>query len=208
MKPIPKKFLALGDSYTIGEGVTSAERWPDQLAVALRPHGILLAPPKIIAVTGWTSADLKAGLIAGDLEPPYDLVTLLIGVNNQFRAYPIGEYRLEFAELLRRGIDLAERDPFRLIVLSIPDWSVTPFASGRDRKEIARAIDEFNAINLTISRQAGVHYLDVTAISRMAADFPDLLTRDGLHPAGRMYTLWVQRIAPLAARILNQPAGS
>jgi lysophospholipase L1-like esterase len=197
------RFLALGDSYTIGEGVDEAERWPRQLAALLRAEGVSVDEPLIIARTGWTTDELAAALDQADLHGPFDLVSLLIGVNNQYRGRSADEYRLEFRALLRRAIELAEGRAARVLVLSIPDWGVTPFAEGRDRAAIASAIDLLNAVNRDEALQAGAGYVDVTPISRRAAQDAALLAGDGLHPSGGMYAEWA-RLALPAARAARQ----
>lgn len=198
----PVRYLALGDSYTIGESVPETERWPIQLAKLLETEGIH-TEVTIIAKTGWTVDELWQGIQARDIDPPYDLVSLLIGVNNQYRGYDIGEYREQFVFLLNKAIEYAAGDSNRVIVLSIPDWGVTPFAAGRDREQVAREIDEFNAVNRAESEKAGVHYLDVTPISRRAVSDEALTAPDGLHPSGRMYTLWAEMVLPKALDILK-----
>lgn len=190
------RFLALGDSYTIGEGVAETERWPAQLADRLREHGLSLAAPEIIAVTGWTTDELALGIEQVAPRGPYDLVTLLIGVNNQYRGRSREEYGQQFAALLSQAIGFAGDEPARVLVLSIPDWGVTPFAAGRDAAQIALEIDAFNAFNRAEADKAGVHYVDVTAVSRRAAHDPSLLTGDGLHPSGKMYAAWVELTLP------------
>lgn len=198
-------FLALGDSYTIGEAVEPAERWPVRLAARLRDRGIPVADPEIIARTGWTTAELAAALETAALQPPYRLVTLLIGVNDQYRGLPPDDaYRRRFQALLDRAITLAGDDPARVLVLSIPDWGVTPYAAGRDRLRVAAEIDAFNAINEAAARAAGAAWLDVTPISREATGDPALLAPDGLHPSGAMYERWVERARPIAEAILRR----
>lgn len=195
------RYLALGDSYTIGESVPEGERWPNQLAGALTSQG-LPTEVTLIARTGWTTDELWQGIQAGEVEPPYDLVSLLIGVNNQYRGYDINEYREQFIFLLNKSIEYAGGNPKRVIVLSIPDWGVTPFAEGRDRVTIAREIDEFNSVNREESERAGVHYFDITPVSRTAAESA-LTAEDGLHPSGKMYTLWAEMVLPTAFDILK-----
>lgn len=202
------RYLALGDSYTIGEGVDPADRWPVQLAARLRERGFTLGDPLIVAATGWTTDELSRAI--AQTQPPgsFDLVTLLIGVNNQYRGRSEEEYRLQFQALLQRAIAYASNEPAHVIVLSIPDWSVTPFASalGTDPGSLARSamqIDRFNAINRAETERLGAHYLDVTPISREAAADRALLAADGLHPSGKMYAAWVKRIEPVACDILQ-----
>ena len=187
----PIRYLALGDSYTIGESVSESERWPNQLAELLQAKGIS-AEVRIIARTGWTTEELWRGIQAAKPEPFYDLVSLLIGVNNQYRGYDLNEYREQFTFLLNKCIEYAGGDSNRVIVLSIPDWGVTPFASGRDREQIAKDIDAFNSANREDSEEAGVHYVDVTPFSREAVSDPSLIASDGLHPSGKMYSEWAR----------------
>jgi lysophospholipase L1-like esterase len=182
------RFLALGDSYTIGEQVDAAARWPVQLARALRARQLDVGEPEIVARTGWTTDELVAGILAASPAGPYDLVSLLIGVNNQYRGRGAENYRAEFTTLLADAAGFAGGAAPRVIVLSIPDWGVTPFAAGRDRAKIAREIDEFNAIAHDESLAAGAAWVDVTPASReMRADW---LAPDGLHPSGAQYARW------------------
>lgn len=196
------RFLALGDSYTIGEGVTASGRWPRLLVERLRDEGLIVASPEIVAQTGWTTGDLSKGMDQAGLAKDYDLVGLLIGVNNQFRGESLTKYRTEFRSLVQRAIQLAGDNPSRVIVLSIPDWGVTPFAARRDRMKIAAEIDRFNAVNCKESSQAGVGYVDVTTISREAARDKTLLAGDGLHPSAKMYDRWARLLLPLVQKIL------
>ena len=194
--PNSNRFLALGDSYTIGESVSAEERWPNQLARALRDRGVNVADPEIIARTGWTTDELSAAIDSAAPRGPYSLVTLLIGVNNQYRGRDAEQYRREFVALLNRAIGFAANEPKRVIVVSIPDWGVTPFARTRDASKIAGEIDRFNAINREEALKAGARYVDVTPISRRPDS--DLVAADGLHPSGKMYAEWVKLILPEA----------
>ena len=196
------RYLALGDSYTIGESVPEDERWPNQLAKQLETEGVPVNVT-VIARTGWTTDELWQGIQETEIQPPYDLVSLLIGVNNQYRGYEVNEYREQFVFLLSKSIDYAGGKPNRVIVLSIPDWGVTPFASGRDREQIAKHIDEFNAVNYEEAKRAGVHYIDVTPISRQAVEDAALVAPDGLHPSGKMYTMWAEKVLPVAREALQ-----
>jgi lysophospholipase L1-like esterase len=198
----PFRYLALGDSYTIGESVPESDRWPNQLAELLAEQDVQM-DVMIIARTGWTTDELRQGIQERDFTPPYDLVSLLIGVNNQYRGYDINEYREQFVFLLYKSIEYAGGDPDRVIVLSIPDWSVTPFAAGRDTKQIATDIDAFNAVNREESEKANVHYVDVTAISREAVHDKSLIAADGLHPSGKMYAAWAKLALPKALKALQ-----
>ncbi|HEX6912008.1 MAG TPA: GDSL-type esterase/lipase family protein, partial [Longimicrobium sp.] len=192
------RFLALGDSYTIGEGVDEAERWPVRLAALLRARGVPVADPDIIARTGWTTDELAAAIDDADPRGPYALVSLLVGVNNQYRGRGAEEYRVELTELLRRAAEFAGGDARRVMVLSIPDWGVTPFADGRDRARIAAEIDAFNAIAREAAARAGARWVDVTPQTRAAGAAPAFLVGDGLHPSGRSYAEWARLALPAA----------
>lgn len=200
--PDAPRFLALGDSYTIGEGVAPAERWPVQLAVALRAKGVSVADPTIVAKTGWTTDELSAAMDKAGLTGPYNLVSLLIGVNNQYRGRDAEEYRGQFVALLRRAVELAGGRADRVIVVSIPDWGVTPFAKDRDAAAIAAAIDRFNAINKEETDRAGGRYVEITVASRRAKADPALVAADGLHPSGTMYAEWAAAALPAATAAL------
>ena len=193
-------YLALGDSYTIGEGVPATDRWPVQLVGLVRERGVELADPVIIARTGWTTAELDAGIDRAEPAGTNRLVTLLIGVNNQYRGRSLDEYRVEFADLLERAIGYADGDPNRVVVLSIPDWGVTPFASEANKARIAEEIDSFNAVAAEETTAAGAHFVDITGISRSA---PDMVTSDGLHPSGEMYRLWAEATLETVLAILG-----
>jgi lysophospholipase L1-like esterase len=199
------RFLALGDSYTIGEGVAAADPWPAQLVTMLRAQGVTLDAPEIIARTGWTTDELAAAIDAHALRPPYALVTLAVGVNNQYRGRDLENYRTEFRRLLERAIALAGDRPQRVIVVSIPDWGVTRFGreSGRDAAQVAREIDAYNGANAQIAKKLQVHYVDVTAASRDDADRSEMLVADGLHPSATAYRRWTQLILPVAQTALS-----
>lgn len=203
-------FLALGDSYTIGEGVATGECWPAQLAARLRAEGVDVGAPQIIAKTGWTTDELAAAMDAAMLTPPYALVTLLIGANDQYRGRPLDEYRVQFTALSRRAAALAGGRAASVVVASIPDWGATRFAreQARDAAAIAREIDAFNAAAHAAAAAAGVRWIDVTGISR-APEARDELAADGLHPAAAQYARWVEAILPaarLALRHASHPA--
>ena len=190
------RLLALGDSYTIGEGLPEAERWPEQFCAALRELDVEIAGPRIIARTGWTTDELSAAI--NDAEPlgEWDMVSLLVGVNNQYRGRDLENYRDEFSALLHRAIGFAGGRKDRVMVLSIPDWGVTPFGQGcgRDTLRISAEIDAFNAVNREIADANGVFWLDITGLTREFGARPDMLAGDGLHPSGAMYALWVERL--------------
>lgn len=198
----PVRFLALGDSYTIGESVAEQKRWPVQLAGRLQEQGYQ-TEVTIIARTGWTTDELWEGIEAAPPTPPYDMVSLLIGVNNQYRGRDVEEYREQFIFLLNKAIEYTGGDPRRVIVVSIPDWGYTRFAANRDIEVVSREIDMFNAVNAQEAATAGVRYVDITLISRMGLDDFELIAGDGLHPSGKMYGLWVDLILPQALEILK-----
>ena len=199
------RILALGDSYTIGEAVAVADRWPVRLALGLRARGILVDNPVIVARTGWTTDELNAAIDTAALHRGFDLVTLLIGVNNQYRGQSPDEYRSEFRGLLQRAISFAGDQPSRVLVVSIPDWGVTPFAveSGRDVARIGAEIDAFNEIGRAESNRAGARFVDITAISRRARSETDLIAGDRLHPSGAMYEEWASCLLPVAIEALE-----
>jgi len=198
----PYRYLALGDSYTIGQSVPEKDRWPLQLKGMLAEEGIQ-TDVTIIARTGWTVDELWQGVQANPPEGTYDLVTLLIGVNDQYRNYPLAGYREDFKFMLGKAIEYAGGDPKKVIVLSIPDWGYTPFAATRPTEPISQEIDEFNVVNLEETKNAGARYVDVTIISRMGLDDFELIAGDELHPSGKMYTLWSEKVLPVALEILQ-----
>jgi lysophospholipase L1-like esterase len=195
------RHLALGDSYTIGESVSVKNRWPNQLAKLLEAEGIQ-TEVTIVARTSWTVDELWQDIQANPPEGMYDLVTLLIGVNDQYRGYPADGYREDFRFMLGKAIEYANGNPDHVVVLSIPDWGFTPFAATRDTEPISQQIDEFNAINLEETRSAGAHYVDVTLISRMGMDDFELIAGDRLHPSGKMYAMWAEKTLPIVRDIL------
>ena len=198
-------FLALGDSYTIGEGVAEDERWPVRLARMLTARGVPVALPEIIARTGWTTDELDAAIDEAAPAGPYDLVSLLVGVNNQYRGRSAEEYRGHFAALLERAVGFAGGRPGRVLVLSIPDWGVTPFAAESDRAAVAREIDGFNDIARDEARRAGARFVDVTPASRAAGARADMLAADGLHPSGAAYEEWAALALPAALEAVERP---
>ena len=197
------RYLALGDSYTIGEAVEESGRWPVQLARALREEDrIPLAAPRIIATTGWTTDELSAAMDAAEPLGEWDFVTLLIGVNNQYRGRPADEFGREFDALLQRAIALAGGRGERVLVMTIPDWGVTPFGakSGRDRMQIARELDAYNATVAEVSARRGVEVADIAPISRERG--AQLVAEDGLHPSAELYAEWTAVARPIARRLL------
>jgi lysophospholipase L1-like esterase len=201
------KFLALGDSYTIGEGVAESGRWPVQLARALRAEGVALDEPRIIATTGWTTDELSAAIDAAEPLGSFDLVSLAIGVNNQYRGRGADEYRGEFAQLLERAIGFAGGRADRVLVLSIPDWGATRFGaeSGRDLDQVARDLDAYNAIAREVCSARGVAFVDVAPVSRVRGGETTMLADDGLHPSAAMYAEWTRLALPAARKSLATP---
>lgn len=189
-------YLALGDSYTIGESVDQEERWPVQLAKSLSNAGLAVSTPKIIARTGWTTDELKAKIVSQNITQTYDLVSLLIGVNNQYRGRSVEQFRTELIDLLEISIKFARNNPAHVLVVSIPDWGVTPFASDRNQKEISAQIDLFNAVKKEETEKRGILFVDITPISRQVVNDKTLVADDGLHPSGKMYEKWVEKITP------------
>ncbi len=202
------RFVSLGDSYTIGEGVEPVESWPVCLAALLRRAGVPVEWPQIVARTGWTTDELAAGIDAARPEGRFDLVTLMIGVNDQYRGRGPEEYRAGFRALLQRAVAFAGGEAGRVIVVSIPDWGVTPFAEGRDRRGIAAEIDRFNGVCRDEALGAGARYVDVTRSSRRAglAGEAGLLVSDNLHPSGVAYAEWARLILPAALAALGDAA--
>jgi len=193
-------YLALGDSYTIGEGVDPAGRWPMQLAAALRDIGVAVDDPRIIATTGWTTDELEAGIDAAAPQGTFAFVSLLIGVNDQYRGRSVDAYRPRFTALLQRALAFAGDRAARVLVLSIPDWSVTPYAvaSGRDRVQIGQELDAYNAAAAAICAEHDVAFVDITDLSRQWGGETVMLADDGLHPSATMYALWHQRAFEVA----------
>lgn len=189
----PVKMLALGDSYTIGESVAVSARWPEQLVAALRARGLRCEDPRIIATTGWRTDELRAATLAANLPHDYNLVSLLIGVNNQYQGKPAEAYVSEFEGLLKLAIAYAGGDARRVMVVSIPDYGYTPFGAAK-QAEISRALDAYNAINERLTKQYGAVYVYITDISRGGLADTTLVAEDGLHPSGKMYAAWVTRM--------------
>lgn len=188
-------FLALGDSYTIGESVPVSQNFPHQTVDLLKKSGYSFKSPDIVARTGWTTDELQQAIHTTHLSStPYDIVTLLIGVNNQYRGYDSNEYAHQFEQLLQQAIQFAGNDTAHVFVLSIPDWGVTPFAADRDRNKIGEEIDAFNAINKKVALQYNVHYIDITPDTREAVHDNSLIAGDGLHPSGSEYSKWAKKL--------------
>lgn len=186
-------YLALGDSYTIGTAVEAEDRWPVQLARALSAQPTLEVPsPDIVATNGWTTSELMVGIDAATLKPSYGLVSLLIGVNDQFRGQPVEGYRTRFTELLERAINFAGGDTSRVFVVSIPDYAFTPF--GRTRPNVSEGVAAFNAAGREITESYGIPFYNITPISQEGLEKPELVASDDLHPSGAQYTRWVEEV--------------
>lgn len=187
-------YLALGDSYTIGEQVPATDNFPNQTTRMLRSSGIEVTDPVIIATTGWTTDELAASIREHNIRETFAFVTLLIGVNNQYRGRSIENYEEEFLQLLNTAIAYAGNNTNRVFVLSIPDWGVTPFAADRDRAKVASEIDAYNATCRRIALANGCHHLDITDSSRVHGNDAEYLVADELHPSGKEYAIWAERL--------------
>ncbi|MET4080535.1 lysophospholipase L1-like esterase [Pedobacter sp. UYP30] len=198
-------YLALGDSYTIGESVSAEDSYPYQIKKLLNDAKIPVEKPKIIATTGWTTTDLLGAIATEKPASNYSFVTLLIGVNNQYRGYDLSLYQKEFTTLLHKAISFANGDKSRVFVISIPDWGITPFAKtdGRGAYQIGKEIDNYNAFAQEITLAAGVSFTNITPASKNAATDSTLLAKDGLHPSGKMYAAWAEAVVPKIINSLN-----
>jgi len=197
-------LLCLGDSYTIGESVQPGENFPHQTVSLLRQHGYTFDNPEIVAKTGWTTDELQNAINRYQFKHSYDLVTLLIGVNNQYRGRTVEEYKPEFESLLKRAIELANNNAEHVIVLSIPDWGVTPFAKDRNSDQIAIEIDHYNAANKSIAENYKTGYIDITPATREASKDASLIASDGLHPSGKEYARWSEQLSLLIKSLLKE----
>lgn len=202
---LTSNYLALGDSYTIGEGVLVTERWPVQLSVALNAKGFATQSPNIIARTGWTTDELAGAIAAAQVKDTFDLVSLLIGVNNQYRGRAVEQFRVELVELINTSLAFAGGNTNRFFMLSIPDWSVTPFAQGRGRERISREIDSYNEVIRQEANKRNILFVDITRISRETSTDLELLAPDQLHPSAKMYRRWVDEALPRIVARLQQP---
>lgn len=198
------KFLALGDSYTIGESVATDKRWPVQLANRLNEDGFEVKEPKIIATTGWTTAELLEGIEKDNPIENYDLVSLLIGVNNQYRGYEIDIYKTEFRILIEQAIKFAGNKSENVFVVSIPNYGVTPFGQTRGEEKIRTELLEYDRIAKEIANDYGINFVDITPISEKAKSDLELVADDNLHPSGKMYSEWTDKIYPVDKSILEK----
>ncbi len=196
-------WLALGDSYTIGQSVNENDRFPTQTISLLNQDNLFFSAPKYIATTGWTTDDLLGAIAQQNPQGPYNVVTLLIGVNDQYQHFDTGSYRINFMQCLQHAIALAGNKKDHVFVLSIPDYSVTSFAAGSDTAQISKEIDEFNAINKAITLSFNISYTDITPLTREIKNDASLIAPDGLHPSAKEYAQWAKLLAPQIARILK-----
>jgi len=197
-------LLCLGDSYTIGESVQFAENFPNQTISQLRKDGYAFEEPEIVAQTGWTTDELQTAIDNHSLKNSYDFVTLLIGVNNQYRGRTVENYKSQFESLLKQAIQFANGKADHVIVLSIPDWSVTPFARDRETKQIAIQIDNYNSANAAVAEAHQVRYIDITPSSREAANDRSLIASDGLHPSAKEYEKWSEKLSVFLKSMIKQ----
>ncbi len=186
-----KTYLSLGDSYTIGEKVLVEENFPNQTVALLNGK---LSIPQIIATTGWTTDELDAAITAANITT-FDIVSLLIGVNNQYRERTVNNFEIEFEHLVQRAIAFANNNSTHVVVLSIPDWGVTPFAEGRDSKKIATEIDAYNLVCKRAAQKFNTHFIDITTAQRLDGNKEEFLAADKLHPSGKEYKKWAERLA-------------
>ena len=195
------KFLALGDSYTIGQSVEINERWPVQFLKELKTSTSAIDTLQIIAQTGWRVDQLNEAMNNSDLEAPYGLVSLLIGVNNQYQGQKANSFKPEFIEILERSLKLVDNRKERLFVVSIPDWGASPYGATLNRTQISKEIDEFNSVLKEESEKRGIRYFNITTISRRALTDNSLIASDRLHPSGKMYKLWVDKMIPVISKV-------
>lgn len=188
-------YLAIGDSYTIGEQVPFAENFPNKAVQLLRKTGFAFHAAEIIAKTGWTTDELSNAIENTVTFDNYDIVSLLIGVNNQYRGRSASEFKIEFEHLLQKAIQFAANKPYRVFVLSIPDWGVTPFAEGREGEKIAAEIDEYNYICETSAKEFQANFIDITVSQRKDGNKAEFLAPDGLHPSEKEYNKWALKLS-------------
>ncbi len=196
-------WLALGDSYTIGEALPLHENFPYKALQLLRKSGLHFHAPEIVAKTGWTTFELADHLLHTNLNEHYDFVTLLIGVNNQYRGLALDDYLSDLDFLLKKALHFSGNKTERVIVISIPDWGTTPFAKDRDRKKIATEIDAYNAAKKQLSEKYGVHFIDITTDQRLTGDNSEFIAQDKLHPSGKEYAKWAAKVAERIMEVLK-----
>lgn len=200
---LKESYLALGDSYTVGESISKKHTWPKQLVDSLKKRNIFLSEPRIIAKTGWTTDELKKAINDSSLDYPYDWVSLLIGVNNQYRGRDLDEFKLQFESLLFEAIAFSGNRKERVFVISIPDWGSMPFAKDRDPDKIAIEIDNFNQIIYEVCAFENIKFIDITPITRNIYSNPNWIAKDSLHPSKEQYSKWVEKIIPFFLNFKN-----
>ena len=200
---LKESYLALGDSYTVGESISKKHTWPKQLVDSLKKRNIFLSEPRIIAKTGWTTDELKKAINDSSLDYPYDWVSLLIGVNNQYRGRDLDEFKLQFESLLLEAIAFSGNRKERVFVISIPDWGSMPFAKDRDPNKIAIEIDNFNQIIYEVCAFENIKFIDITPITRNIYSNPNWIAKDSLHPSKEQYSKWVEKIIPFFLNFKN-----
>ena len=203
LDPEPMSYLALGDSYTIGTGIAEHNNYPNQLTDTLSAKGYLIDTTAVIATNGWTTTDLLNGIEKADPISDYDLVSLLIGVNNQYQGLDIELYQTEFMELLGQAISYAGGDTSKVVVLSIPNYGVTPFGKSRNPVVIRQELEMYNSMAEQFASDYGIPFIDVTGISELAENDTTLLAPDNLHPSAKMYAMWVEEMLPIISLKLN-----
>ena len=189
-----KKFLALGDSYTVGEGIPDSLSWPNQLITEINKNKIHFESPKILAKTGWTSNELLFAIDSINLKETYNYVSLMIGVNDQYDGLGLQNFKIKLKKLIKKALFYSGYNSNNVFVLSIPDWGVTPFAKDRNPNEIMKEINQFNSVIMEVCENEGLKYIDITPISRQAKTNLSLVASDGLHPSEKMYSIWVKKI--------------
>lgn len=203
MDSVNKKYLALGDSYTIGQSVSVNERFPYLIVEALRQNGVAVNDPQYLATTGWTTINLQQAIEAKSFNSHYDLVTLLIGVNDQYQGLDTAGYRVRFTQLLEKSIALAGNRSNHVIVLSIPDYSATPFVSENGKEKVSAEIKSFNSINKEVTLQYQIEYVDITPATLAASTDLSLVANDHLHYSGKEHKIWAEMVLPVALKILK-----
>lgn len=205
----PIRFLALGDSYTIGQSVSPAQRWPEQFKDSMIARGKTVELLRVLATTGWRTDNLIDAIIGENLAASnYNLVSGLIGVNNQYQGRPISQYMQEFPQLLDSAIRYAGGDTHRVFIVSIPDYAFTPFGQGANPAQISTELDQYNSIARQYATQYGIHFFDITPISRQGLQDPELVAGDGLHPSGKQYSQWVHLVMHYLDSLTLLPTGA
>lgn len=197
-------FLALGDSYTIGESVPLFENFPYQVVQLMRKEKYHFQAPEIVAKTGWTSNELAEHILHNVLNDQYDFVTLLVGVNNQYRGLAIKDFENDFEFLLNKAIHLAGNKSNRVMVLSIPDWGYTPFANGKEIQKISKEIDEYNEVCSNIAKKVKTHFINITDETRAEKNNLQALANDRLHYSKSTHLRWAEKVSSIMKQELKK----